>query len=360
MALSGNLREFALSEILQLLSSQRKTGSLRLTRGAESQVVYLLEGRIAAVRDRGFGADDPFVRFLRRIHRLSEEQLRGIASIHAESGRDLEDLLLNGRYLEREEMVALYERLVLTVLNELLGWEDGTYSFSPVSPPESPLTVSFGTEAMLMESVRRLDEYRRYTAKLKDPGLVLGMKELPDPDTELSEEEKELFGLVDGRHTLGDLVAEASLTDYEAYEALYKLIEAGWIEISGRRAPTQSVPEVAAKSAEPRTWKVEFAMAGACLVLVAMANLAAWRTTNPALLVPAGFEEDVFARLGMKDVRLALDLYRHQHGSYPASLEDLVGDGWLKRAQLSPDGYPLIYRRLPNGNAYDLEVGRER
>ena len=88
MALSGNLREFSLSEILQLLSSQRKTGALRMTRGQESRVVHLLEGRIAGTRDRGFGEDDPLVRFLRRIHRLSEEQLKGIASIHAAmSGR---------------------------------------------------------------------------------------------------------------------------------------------------------------------------------------------------------------------------------------------------------------------------------
>ena len=68
MALSGSLREFALSEVLQLLSSQRKTGSLRLTRGADTCVVYLLEGRIASMRDRGFGEDDPLARFLRRVH----------------------------------------------------------------------------------------------------------------------------------------------------------------------------------------------------------------------------------------------------------------------------------------------------
>src|SRR5687768_14971562 len=217
MGLSGNLREFALSEILQILSSQRKTGSLRLTRESDNHVIYLLEGRIASVRDRGLPADDPLALFLRRIHRLSEEQMRGIASIHAESGRDLVDLLLNGRYIEREELSMLSERLVLDVLNELIGWEDGTYSFSSVAPPESVLAVSLSTESMLMESVRRVDELKRYTQKLSDGGLVLSLKELPDPDADLSEDEKELFGLVDGRRTLAEVVAEAPLTNFEAY-----------------------------------------------------------------------------------------------------------------------------------------------
>src|SRR5688572_21521085 len=242
MALSGSLREFALSEILQLLSSQRKTGSLRLTRGSETRVIYLLEGRVAAVRDHGMSGEDPMARFLRRIHRLSDEQLRGIASIHAESGRDLVDLLLNGRYIEREELSMLYERMVLDVLHDVLGWDDGVYSFSNVTPPESVLPVSLSTESMLMEAVRRTDEMRRYQGKLNDPGLVLGLRELPDPDAALSEEEKELFGLVDGRRALGELLAESSLTDYEAYEALFRLVEAGWIELQGRRAPEEPAP----------------------------------------------------------------------------------------------------------------------
>ena len=167
MALSGSLREFSLSEILQLLSSQRKTGCLRVTRGSEARVVYLLEGRIAAVRDRGMGADDPLAGFLRRIHRLSEEQMRGISSIHAESGRDLVDLLLNGRYLEREELAVLYERLVLDVLHEVISWDDGVYSFANGNPPESVLPISLSTESMLMEAVRRTDEMRRYQETLR-------------------------------------------------------------------------------------------------------------------------------------------------------------------------------------------------
>jgi len=92
MALSGSLREFALSEILQLLSSQRKTGSLRLTRGNETRVIYLLEGRIAAVRDKGFGDDDPLGGFLRRVHRLSNEQIRGISSVRRTASMSIDSV----------------------------------------------------------------------------------------------------------------------------------------------------------------------------------------------------------------------------------------------------------------------------
>ena len=355
MALSGSLREFSLSEILQLLSSQRKTGSLRLSRGAESRVVYLLEGRIAAMRDRGFGDDDPLVRFLRRVHRLSEEQMRGIASIHAESNRDLVDLLLNGRYIEREELAILYERMVLDVLHEILSWDDGTYSFSNVAPPESALQVSLSTESMLMEAVRRMDELRRYKQKLTDPSIVLGLKELPDPDTTLGEEEKELFGLVDGRRTLGELVLEAPFNDFEAYEALYRLIEAGWIDIQGRRAPET----VSAAVSAPRgggigeTWRIEAVLAAACAVLVLTMQLLAWKTTRPAATTgnPA---TNAYASLGLRDVRAALEAEYARSGHYPAALEALVERGWLEKSQLAPSGAPLTYHNAPGDSGYVL------
>jgi hypothetical protein len=357
MALSGSLREFALSEVLQLLSSQRKTGCLRLTRGSEMRVVYLLEGRIASMRDRGYGDDDPLGRFLRRVHRLSEEQLRGIASIHAESSRDLVDLLLNGRYLEREELAMLYERMVLDVLHEIIAWEDGNYSFSNVSPPESALTISLSTESMLMEAVRRTDELKRYRQKLTDPSLVLGLKELPDPDAALGEDEKELFGLVDGRRTLGELIGEAPFTDFEAYEALFRLIEAGWIEIQGRRAPEALPDEPIARPGLGATWRTEGALAGACAVLVLVVQLAAWKSTHPTVAAQ-GPSSNVYAALGMRDVRAALEAERARTGSYPGTLDALVEAGWLAKPQLTPAGSALSYAATGD-SSYTLEfMGR--
>jgi hypothetical protein len=354
MALSGSLREFSLSEILQLLSSQRKTGSLRLTRGAEARVIYLLEGRIAAVRDRGMGSDDPLASFLRRIHRLSEEQMRGVSSIHAESGRDLVDLLLNGRYIEREELTMLYERLVLDVLHEVISWDDGVYSFANGNPPESALPVSLSTESMLMEAVRRTDEMRRYQTTLSDPSLVLGLKELPDPDAPLSEEEKELFGLVDGRRTLGELVAEAPLNEYEALEALFRLVEAGWIEIQGRRAREEAAPVdmTATRRSLAATWRYDAILAAAALALVVIMQVAGWKTAPAA--VPA--ERDAYATLALSDVRFALDVHRTERGRYPRELGELVTAGWIRAEQTRVDGRPMAYAPGADGLSYTLAL----
>ena len=252
--------------------------------------------------------------------------------------------------------------MVLDVLHDVLNWDDGVYSFSNITPPESVLPVSLSTESMLMEAVRRTDEMRRYQSKLNHPGLVLGLRELPDPDAALSEEEKELFGLVDGRRTLGELVAESALTEYEAYEALFRLVEAGWIELQGRRAPEEpaAVDPNTARRMLGATWQTDLVLAGAAVVLVVVVQVLAWRTA-PAMSAadPARVATvDPYAALALRDVRFALALHQTRHGRYPATLDALVEAGWLEARQTGYAGLGFAYTVSPDGGAYTLDFTR--
>src|SRR5262245_1523561 len=131
MALQGNLRDFSAMEILQLVGSQKKSGCLVMDWNTERAVVWVTDGRIVSTRQPGLTKDDPLARFLRQAHRISEEQLRGLQTIQKESNRDLEDLLVNGRYVDAEELTLFVERQVLDDLSRLVRWESGTYRFDP-------------------------------------------------------------------------------------------------------------------------------------------------------------------------------------------------------------------------------------
>jgi hypothetical protein len=337
------------------MSSQKKTGRLFLRDNAEQVSIYFLDGRIAGARGPGLAANDPLMRFLRRVRWLSEEQLRGIESLNAESGRDLLDLLLNGRYLDADELNQLTERMVLDLLFRMLRWETGEYSFSAVVPPESALRISLSTDSLLMEAARRVDEYKRHLAQLPDGRLILGLRELPDPDDPLSDEEKELFGLVDGKRTLGEIVQEAPLTDYEAIEGLAHLMENRWIEVVGKREVGGDVPaEVPPAPRVSRAKEVVFTglLAGVAILLFVLS--APLRMPVAAPTLPP--DRDVFLRPAWKDVQMALEVYRAEKGAYPARLVDLVESEWLRAHQLRFDGYELSYARTSDGSSYTLKA----
>lgn len=353
MALQGSLHEFALWEIVQLLSSQKKTGRLLLRSNTEQIPLYFLDGRIAGCREPGLAPNDPLMRFLRRVRWLSDEQLRGIESLNAESGRDLVDLLINGRYVEGEEMAGLYERLVLDLLFRMLRWEAGDYSFSAVVPPESALRISLSTDSVLMEAARRVDEYKRQLQQLPDGNLILGLRELPDPDAPLSDEEKELFGLVDGKRTLAEIVQESPLTDYEAMEGLARLLESRWIEIVGKRevgGEAPAAPEPVRRVSRSREFVLTGLLAGVAVLLLVLTT--PLRAPVPGSGLPP--DRDFDQRSRWNDVQMAIEVYHAEKGAYPPALGDLVQSEWLRSGQLRFDGYDLRYQRADDGTAYTL------
>jgi hypothetical protein len=290
-------------------------------------------------------------------HRLSDEQFRGLLTIQKESGRDLEDLLVNGRYVEADELAPLLERQVLNDLTRLVRWENGTYRFDPNTRwPGAPL-VLLSTEGAMMEAARRVDEQKHFVSVFRDPHQLLGVHDLPDPNEPLSDEEREIFGIVDGQHTVAEVVVLAPLCEYEAYESLNRMLQAGWIEFVGRRDPglatsTPVAPPALADRHGPR-WVSELVVAGAVLVAVVLVRVAAASIQAGHAPAPTN---DVYASSDARDLRYAIGLYTRERGSLPRRLEDLVEDRWLSEAQLKVPGYVVQYRLVDGGQDFVLEL----
>ncbi len=358
MSLEGNLRDFSATEILQLVASQRKTGCLKVSNGSHHMSVFVLDGRIVSTRDAAGLSDDSLYRFLRRTRRLNDDQLRGIAGLHAESGRDLEDLVVQGRYLEADELGALIERQVLDELTEMIEWTAGTYEFDADRRWPRPVLVRLSIEASLIEAARRADERKRFQELFRDGRQIVSVRDLPDPEEEIADEESELFGIIDGQHTVGEVVALAPLTDYEAHEALQRMIESGWVEFLGHREdePATEAPGTAAAPAPPaRSPAVlpllrEVAVAAGVFAVIGALMLLAPRIA-PVRSGPAA----EFADARVRDVRLAVEVYRRDTGRLPAKLDELVHDRWLDASQLVVDGRPLDYRLDDGADGYVLE-----
>jgi len=362
MALQGNLRDFSATEILQLVGTQKKSGCLWFEWNTERAVVWVQDGRIVATRQPGLAPDDPLLAFLVATHRLSDEQVHGLLSIQKESTRDLEDLLLNGRYLDEQELAGYLERQILEGLSRIVRWDNGTYRFDPNTKWPNPPLVMLSMEGVLIEAARRVDEQKRFSSLFKDPHQLLGVRDLPDPDEPLAEEERELFGIIDGQHTVADVVEASPLSEYETYEALQRMLDAHWVEFEGRRAPGTAPPVTVPrpKPAQPAPTPVsrsplvrEAAVAATLLVLLGLLRFGAGKLHH--LPAPSPIL-DVYAQSQVRDLRYALELYQRENGHYPARLQDLVEDHWVGSDQTRLAGQSLLYKRTSGGQAYALEL----
>jgi hypothetical protein len=183
MALQGNLDDFSLPEILQLIAVQQKSGVLKLTAGDDVAVIFFEGGKIVSTRDRRRNAKDPLKPFLVKIGRLTDAQLKQIETIEAESRRELTDILLSGNYLSSEELTHVLEQQIQDTLHQLLTWKTGSYHFSgdARTVPKFAVNVRLNTEGLLMESMRRIDESSRYKETFTSLAMVLRPKPLATP-----------------------------------------------------------------------------------------------------------------------------------------------------------------------------------
>ena len=216
MDLQGNLENFGLPEIFQLLSSAQKTGTLGIQKGDEVAMVYFRGGQV-------FYAYGP--RKMTRLGdllvkqgRITPEQLDIAVN---EKGRDqghrrLGEILLAKQWLSHDDLEAAVQHQVEEVIYETLRWEDGMFKFYEEQfPTDEEITITISTENLILEGVRRLDEMGRIKAGLPVFERILCLALSEDgrkKDIALASDEWNVLTLVDGTRNIYEIL-EASGSD---------------------------------------------------------------------------------------------------------------------------------------------------
>jgi hypothetical protein len=347
MALQGNLEDFSLVEILQLIAVQRKSGVLRLTSEAASAVLFFEKGNIVALTDRREREkkSDQLLEFLSNTGKLNKEQVEQVYAIRGQSKKELPEIIINGGYMSAKQLTEAVEQLARELLPSLVVWKKGTYLFSGDEKTVSRLyfKVPMRTEALLMDCMRRIDESARMR-ELYSPSLILRATEAAHPE-ELEEHEKRVLGLVDGKKPIYDIVVKSRLGEFRTYEILDHLVEIGLIETTEWMAEPSG--EEAGQGIGAKIQLIpalRIAMLVAVLAVVSLGvrwAVAKFEATAAPSVVPAHQTEKVRE----EDVRLAIEVYKAAKGAYPDDLAQLVSEG------LARDGTPkrFTYTRTPHG-----------
>lgn len=169
MSLNGNLHDFELTEVLQLLSRGQHTGLLTVSVQRETEhgeavptiaKIYFHAGKVA------FATSGYRHRLGHRLidrGLLSREAIRSLLDRQREgqSRLPLGWLLVEGNVLCSETVVQELRAQVLHVLESAIAWRNGTFNFEKqaVSVEESPFAdPALSVEHLLLEIHRQHDE----------------------------------------------------------------------------------------------------------------------------------------------------------------------------------------------------------
>ncbi|HSC06942.1 MAG TPA: DUF4388 domain-containing protein [Steroidobacteraceae bacterium] len=361
MALEGNLTSFKIEEILQLIAVQQKTGMLSVVANDKNAVLFFRDGKIVSTRDRRSKTRDPFREYLTRYGCLGREDLTRIQQIIAQSKLDLLDILHSEGFFDEKALNRHWRNHIQETLHDVLTWDQCTYKF--VSGEDIVGGVKslgeFSVEPMLMESMRRIDEFPALLQAFPAQGIKITAtgKEYQGEEP-LMENEKLVLSLLKQPRAMRDVIQRGNMPTYDAYESLKLLKEKGLILVQeDARDGAVGEAHISGRALRRKRGNPMLLIA-ASFVLFACVVVGAWQKSESVALVARDgvLRADKASRARVEErVRWLLETYRAEHGVYPATLGDLsktgIASGSITERAAT---YRFEYRLTRDGSGYTL------
>jgi hypothetical protein len=174
MALEGTLRDFSLSDIFQLIGLQRKTGVLTLRASEDVVTVSFLDGKVVGADSLNKRLEDRLGQVLLKTGAVTKAELDAALKTQMETLERLGHILLDRTVISKEELRKAFEQQILQIIFRVFRWQDGDYHFSQETSVDydAELVTPLGSESILMEGARMLDEWPIIEKRIPHRGMI--------------------------------------------------------------------------------------------------------------------------------------------------------------------------------------------
>ncbi len=228
MLLRGNLKEFSLPNILQLVNMSAKSGALTIRREESWGRIYFRNGLICFA----FSVPQhlPLGERLVRDGAITADQLRK-GLMEQERGDDnmrIGTILLNNGVLDRAALEHAVREQIQDTAFDFFGWPDGEFEFGlDEQVTDQDILVEMSVENVIMEGCRRIDEWERFVEHIgsmeRIPRLVCGDGVGELGEIVLTPHEWRAIVHMDGRADINTILREAGLDRFHGAKIMYSL-----------------------------------------------------------------------------------------------------------------------------------------
>ena len=392
MALEGTLKDFSLADIFQLIGLQRKTGVLTLRAKDDTVTVTFLDGKVVGADSLSHRLENRLGHVLIRSELLTQDQLNRALEIQKETLQRLGFILVHYGIISVDALKQALQLQVLQIVFRLFRWKDGDYHFSQETTIEydRDYVVPVSAESILMEGARMIDEWPIIEKRIRSYDMVFRKKHMTqeivvvgaeDADEvefdqtpasprrkkaaasdkiRISEEEKQIYDLVDGTHSVGDVVEISRLSEFDTNKALYELLTRDLIEelrISKAQAVAETTPLDESEVAEtpvPLPLVAVLAILAVLSVVTSMRNPANHFAPVGRSLSAVGETRKAISLERLETIGQAIERFNVTNGRLPDRLQDLAP--FYVSPKLLSDPWGNAYKYLPRPDRY-LVIG---
>jgi hypothetical protein len=248
LGFAGNLKTVSLPDVFQLIVSSKKTGMLSISRDGARRDIYFRDGLLvyAASNSR----EDLFGNLLLKKGRISKTELDEILNTESE-GKKIGALLVEKNLFSKEEILECLKMQIEEIVYALFGWKDGKFELTEgKAPPASVIQTELNPMNMIMEGMRRIDEWEELKKVLPPDDAVLEI--VPEPamkseEMSLSKSEFMVLALIGSGKTLQKIVEESFLDQFLTCKSIANLLNMGLLKF-GKPVTVDKTAEVEQKA----------------------------------------------------------------------------------------------------------------
>lgn len=242
MALKGNLRDFTIIQLLNLVNLARKTGLLVIETPEETAQLGFLDGRLTFARVGQ--EDDSLCTMLYRRHKLTTSQYRQMQSRQTTMGdMELGLILVNSDTLTMQEIIDAVQEMYVSVVRRLFTLIEGFFRFDAEAElPEYRIPVAIELENLIIEGSRQIQEKEFLQEEIPSLDMALKFSDRQGMDIQkvnLSVDEWKVVSYVNPQNTIKQIAKATKMRDMEIRRIVYSLIQAGLVELI---RPTGALP----------------------------------------------------------------------------------------------------------------------
>lgn len=231
MALRGNLRDFTITQLLNLINLAGKTGTLIVDGPAEQAHVSFRDGKLAYAK---IGSEDGSLALvLHKANKINANQYRAIADRAGQmTDKELGLLLINAGYVTQEDILVNLQVYFTDAIRKLFTWVEGFFRFeNDMPPPEDRINVKLDLENIIIEGSRQLRELEELQDEIPSLDMALKFTDRPLTNVNLSVEEWKVVKFVDPKNTMRQIAGTNKLGELDIRRIVYGLLQAGLVEV---------------------------------------------------------------------------------------------------------------------------------
>ena len=231
MALRGNLRDFTITQLLNLINLASKTGTLIVDGPNEQAFVCFREGKLAYAR---IGHEESaLAAVLHRANKLTANQYRAIVERAGRmTDKELGLLLINAGYVTQEDILLNLQGYFTEVIRRLFTWVEGIFRFeADMLAPDDRINVRMDLENIIIEGSRQLREWEQLQDEIPSLEMALKFTDRPLTNINLSVEEWRVVKFINPKNTMKQIAVACKMNDLEIRRIVYGLLQAGLVEI---------------------------------------------------------------------------------------------------------------------------------